>query len=178
MKYQHDQPQVKALRRLAVPNLAPVSGLPLIRSTPSLGRYPKWDKGRSVIPAGMTDEQRKRCVYQDFLKFVKWMEDEEDAQYLGEVRVSGPEPHFEPRPNDIQVGDRGASRETARNIEEDVQQESEFVDYVIECLFSFPERVTEIPTQLAVDIFGKGQRPDLRPLRERDFREVMQHGRN
>ena len=169
------QLQQAALRRHAVPLLGPSPGLPLIKSVANLGRRLEWRKGRSVVDADMPEEQRKSHVYRDFGIFVEWMEKEDGAHYRNQVTLSGPFPHFEAKPNDVQIGDRGGRREVARNLQIDVGNNGK-EDYIIEALFDVPEYVTEIPTAIAQDIFGT--RADLRPLRAKDWREVIRNGRN
>lgn len=168
MAHQHNRPQIAAGRRTAAPMLAPSSGLPLIKSVPSLGRMLVWRKGQSVVDADMPEEMRKRHTYEDFLKFVAWMEKEDGARYRGEVRISGPFPHFEPHPNDVQIGDRGGTREVARSIVEDTSNNGK-EDYIIEALFDVPEFINEVPTELAMDLLAKGE-SGIRPLREREWR--------
>lgn len=113
------QLQLPALRRHAVPIVAPKGGLPLIKNTISLGRRLEWRKGLSTVDEDMPEDLRKRHVWEDFQRFKVWMEKEDGAHFRGKVKVTGPYPHFTPRPNDVQVGDRGGTREVARSIVED-----------------------------------------------------------
>lgn len=160
--------QEKALRRHAAPLLTARSGSPLIKSSAALGRRNEWRKGLSTVDADMPEDLRKKKVYQDFLVFRDWMKKEDGAHFLGKVKVSGPFPHFDPHEPDIQYGDSGGSRKVARSIERDTQNNGK-EDYVIEALFNVPEYITELPTDLAVELFGNG-RPGIRPLREREWR--------
>lgn len=166
--YQHNRPQIAAGRRLAAPMLSPVAGVPLVKSVPSLGRMLVWRKGRSTVDVDMPEDLKKRHTYEDFRKFVLWMEKEDGAHYRGEVKIHGPFPHFEERPNDIQVGERGATREVARSIIEDTAPSGK-EDYVIEALFDVPEMINEIPTDLAIELFGDGK-GGIRPLRENEWK--------
>jgi hypothetical protein len=171
------QLQLPALRRHAVPIVAPKGGLPLIRNTVSLGRMLEWRKGLSTMDEDMPEDLRKRKVYEDFLKFKEWMAKEDGAHFRGKVKVTGPYPHFEPKPNDVQVGDRGGTREVARSIIEDTSGSGK-VDYVIEALFDVPEYLNELPTALAAELII-ARRPGLRSARnphEREWREVLKRG--
>lgn len=183
MTNRHNQLYLPAQRRHAVPIVTPSAGGPLIKSTPSLGRMLEWRKGRSVVPSDMPDEERKRKVWQDFHIFKQWMEKEDGAHFRGQVKVHGPFPHFDAHEPDTQYGDNGASRKVARSIIEDTK-ESGFEDYVIEALFDVPEGITEVPTDLALDLAGKGRvkllRTDMdgRGQRNRDWREVIRGSSN
>ena len=160
-------PLTRVARRHAAPMLDPKPGQVLIKSTPSLGRMLEWRKGRSVVDHDMPDHLRKEHVRRDADIFIKWMEKEDGARYRGQIRVYGPFPHFEAQQPDVQVGDRGGTRQVARSIATDTSNNGK-EDYVIEALFDVPETIQEIPTYLAQDLFNK--RTDLRPLRERDWK--------
>jgi hypothetical protein len=161
-----------ALRRHAAPLLEPVPGTPLIKVTANLGRVLSWRKGRSTVAKGLPEERKKQLVKRDADIFIEWMRKEDGAVFKGSLKLHGPFPHFSPKPNDTQHGERGAKREVARSIVEDTA-ESEMEDYVIEALFSVPESISEIPTDLATELFTRpGGRPGLRPLREREWRGV------
>lgn len=177
MADQHRRPQEKALRRLAVPSTSPAAGLPLIKTVPSLGRMLEWRRARSTVEEDMPEGRRKTKIKADAEIFIKWMEQEDGAHFRQEMRLEGPFPHLEARPADIQVGDRGGTRPRARNVQQDATGTGK-EDYIIWALFDVPEYVQEIPTEVALDIFGKGARPDLRPLRPKEFAEVMKHGNN
>ena len=156
-------------RKYAAPMVDPKAGMPLIKSVPSLGRMLEWRKGRSVVDEDMPDHLRKEHVRRDTEIFIKWMEKEDGARFRGQVRVHGPFPHFEANTAPVmQTGDRGGTRQLARSIVADTSNNGK-EDYVIECLFDVPEAINEIPTSLALDLFSKGT-PNLRPLREKDFR--------
>lgn len=163
----HHQLQLPAARRHATPIVSPSTGLPLIKSTVSLGRRLEWRKARDTVDEDMPEDLKKRHVYEGFLTFVKWMEKEDGAHYRDQVKVTGPFPHFEAKQPDIQVGDRGATRPVARRIDDDVGGNGK-EDYIIEALFDCPEYINEIPTDLAVDLFGKGK-PGLAPLRQNEW---------
>ena len=157
----------RVARRHAAPMLSPASGLPLIKSTPSLGRMLVVRRGRSVVDADMPAGLREAQVKRDTEIFIKWMEKEDGARFRKLVSITGPTPHLEHRPPDVQVGDRGDSRLVARSLAQDISNGKE--SYEIACLFDVPEGITEIPTDLAADLFRKGK-PNLRPLRERDWK--------
>lgn len=162
---------MKALRRLAEPMVAPRAGAPLIKSVPSLGWMLVERKGTSTVPDDMPEELRKRHVYRDFLIFCEWMRKEDGAEYVeGTVRVEGPFPHFEPKEPDTQYGDNGAHRKVGRSIVADTSNTGK-EDYKILAVFRVRERMQEIPTELALDLFDKG-RPGLRPLRGREWRNT------
>lgn len=148
--------------------LPAASGVPLIKSTPLLERMLVWRKGRSVVDVDMPDHLRKEHVRRDFETFVAWMRKEDGAEYVqGSVRVSGPYPYLKAREPDIQHGDAGGHRPVARNAQGDVDQGKE--SYEIECLFRVVEAIQEVPTDLAIEMFGKG-RAGLRPLRSNEWR--------
>lgn len=183
MTNRHHQLYLPAQRRHATPIVTPQAGMPLIKSTPSLGRMLEWRRGRSVVPSDMPDHERKRKVYDDFQIFVRWMEKEDGAHYRGQVKVHGPFPHFEAHEPDTQYGDNGDSRKVARSIVEDTAP-SGFEDYVIEALFDCPEGITEVPTDLALDLANQGkvkllrEQIDGRGQRNRDWREVIRGSSN
>ena len=97
------------------------------------------------------------------------MAKEDGAHYRNETYLEGPIPHLEIHQNDVQVGDRGGTREVARNLAKDALGNGK-EDYIIHALFDVPEYITELPTDLAVELFGNG-RPGIRPLREREWRK-------
>ena len=163
-----------AARRHAEPMLTPAAGLPLIKRTPTLGRMLEWRRGRSTYPKEYTEGQRKAHLLHDLDIFIKWMEKEDRAHYRGTYYFDKPSIHFEPRGPDTQYGDKDergirASRKVARQLSKDAPLESDYEDTLIWALFDVPEYITELPTDLALDLFAKG-RPDLRPLREREWR--------
>ena len=163
------------LRRHAVPIVPPSPGLPLIKNTCSLGKHLMWRKGRSTIDEDAPEEVKKKHVLRDAQIFIEWMWKEDRAEFKGRMKVSGPFPHFEAKPPDVQVGDRGGTRLRARSIITDTAPSGK-EDYIIEALFAVPEYVSEIPTDLAMELFGRpGGRPGLRPLREREWRGIT-HG--
>lgn len=159
----------KAARRHAAPMLVPTPGVPLLRSTPSLGRMLEWRRGRSTVDAEMPESYRKEAVRRDTDIFIRWMEKEDGAHFRGQVRLEGPIPHLEVHQNDTQTGDAGGHREIARNLARDSLGNGK-EDYIIWCLFDVPEGITEIPTDLAIDLFAKGKQ-NVRPLRTNDWRQ-------
>ena len=155
-------------RKHAAPMLVPKSGLPLIKSTPSLGRMLEWRRGRSTYPSEISQGARRDHLLRDLGIFINWMEKEDGAHYRGKYYFDKPTPHFEPKPPDIQVGDRGGTRPVAHNLLRDAS-DPEREDTIIWALFDVPEAIQEIPTDLAIELFNEGK-PNLRPLRERDWR--------
>lgn len=123
----------------------------------------------STFDADMPDHLLKKALYEDFRTFVQWLNKESGANFRKLVRIEGPTPHIGYAPNRVQVGDRGGTREVARNLLADSSDTGK-VDYRTYCLFDAPEFINEIPTDLAVDIFDKG-RPGLRPLRDKEWQQ-------
>ena len=168
-------PLQRAARKHASPMLPPASGVPLLKTTASLGRRLEWRKGRSrPIPQEWTTEgdpaYNQARVHAQLLGdlgiFIQWMEKEDRAHYRGKYYLEGPQAHFTPKPPDTQHGDAGGTRKVARNLMADT--EAGLVDYIIWALFDVPEYITEIPTELAQELFLNG-RPGLRPLRGREW---------
>ncbi len=117
----------------------------------------------------MSEAQRKRRVKWGVEVFVQWQRKVDRAEPTGRIKISGPAPHFTPHEPDTQYGDNGHHRKVARNIEADTSGSGK-EDYVIEMEFKCPEAITEIPTELALELFQRdGQRSDARPLREREW---------
>lgn len=160
---------MNAGRRHAAPMLAPVSGLPLIKSVPALGWRAEWRKANIDVQCGMSDGQRKRRVKWGVDVFLDWMK-KEGADYItGSMFIEGPFPHFDPHQPDTQYGDNGAHRKVARSIINDTTNDKE--DYVINAQFKVREAITEIPTSLALELFSKsGIKSDIRPLRDREWK--------
>jgi hypothetical protein len=162
-------PLIKAGRRHAAPMLTPASGLPLIKSVPSLGRRVEVRRGRSTVPSAMAPVDKKRKVYEDLHIFIQWMAKEDKARFHKVLAIEGPFPHLEVKPNDVQHGDKGGQREVARSLAADTSN-PEYEDYILVCEFDAPEYINEIPADLAAELFAKG-RPGLRPLREREWKQ-------
>ena len=163
--------RMDAGRRHAAPMLAPKSGLPLIKSVPSLGWRTEWRKAMVDVEIGMSEDQRKRRVKWGVEVFIKWQRKVDRAEPTGRIQIHGPAPHFTPHQNDVQYGDNGHHREVARNIETDTSDSGK-EDYIIEMEFRCPEAIQEIPTSLALDLFSKrGEKSDIRPLRDREWRK-------
>ncbi len=152
--------------------LAPTSGLPLIKSVPSLGWRAEWRKANVDVEIGMSEAQRKARVKWGVEVFIQWMKKEDRAQLIpGTLRIHGPFPHFAPRQNDTQYGDNGAHRKVARNLETDTNNGKE--DYVIEAQFKCPEYISEIPTELAQELFANpAHESSIKPLRDREWRKT------
>ena len=162
--------QVKAGRRHAPPLVDPSPGLPLIKSVPSLGRRLEWRKGRINVDADATPQVRKGRIKWAVERFVEWMGKEDRAYPRYDIAlpiISGPYPHFNPKPPNTQIGDRGGKRKVARQVIQDLDNGEQ--DYVIEVLFEVPEYITELPTDLAVELFSRG-RPGIKPMREKEWR--------
>lgn len=163
--------QPAAARRHAVPLVPPVKGLPLIKGTPTLGRMLEWRRGRVTVDCDMPIERKKRAVFDGMKVFLEWMRKEDRAEYRGKAKVYGPYPHFNAQPPSVQVGDRGGKRLVARQVAQDLGGDGK-EDYVIEALFSVPEYINEVPTELAQRMFSQsGGRPGLRPLRDREWKK-------
>lgn len=161
--------RMDAGRRHAAPMLTPTSGLPLIKSVPSLGWRTEWRKAMVDVEIGMSENQRKRKVKWGVEVFVQWQRKVDRAEPTGRIKINGPAPHFTPHQNDVQYGDNGHKREVARNIETDTSDSGK-EDYIIEMEFRCPETIQEIPTSLALELFSKtGERSDVRPLRDREW---------
>ncbi len=160
---------MNAGRRHAAPMLAPVSGLPLIKSVPSLGWRPEWRKANCDVEIGMSPAQRKARVKWGVDVFLSWMR-KEGAEYItGTLKVEGPFPHFEAHEPDTQYGDNNAHRKVARSIVKDTTNGKE--DYVIEACFKVREEIQEIPTELAQQLFADPRRvSNIKPLRDREWR--------
>lgn len=161
-----------AARRHAVPIVTPTAGGPLIKRTVELGWMQERRKVRVPLDSEMPPDVRKAVLFRSARQFITEEQRVDGARFLGGMAVHGPFPHFEPRENDVQVGDRGGRRPLARNVREDTSDLSK-VDYVLEADFAVREHIAEVPTSLAMDLFTKpGSRPGLRPMRENDWRHV------
>ena len=161
---------MNAGRRHAAPMLTQVSGLPLIKSVPSLGFRAEWRKANCDVEVGMSAGQRKARVKWGVDVFLNWMK-KEGAEYIpNTLRVSGPFPHFDPHEPNTQYGDAGGKRKVARKLGDDLPEGKE--DYVIEAQFKVREAIQEIPTDLAQELFADPNRQShIKPLRERDWRK-------
>jgi hypothetical protein len=105
--------------------------------------------------------------------FCDWMWKEDRAYPIAGVkpRITGPIAHLDARPPDVQHGDAGGTRLVARNLLADASGNGK-EDYVIEVLMSVPEYISEIPTDLATELWSQpGGRPGLRPLREQEWKQ-------
>jgi hypothetical protein len=164
--------RMDAGRRHAAPMLAPTSGLPLIKSVPSLGWRPERRKANVDVEIGMSEAQRKRRVKWGVELFIQWMRKDGGAELIpGTLRIHGPFPHFAPRGNDTQYGDNGAHREVARSLVTDTNNGKE--DYVIEAQFRCREVIQEIPTSLAQELFANpAHESSIKPLRDREWRRT------
>lgn len=157
-----------AIARRHAPSIAiPTPGGPLVRAVPDLGWAKVQMKGRIDVEEDMPEEARKKRVYWGVQRFIRWMESAEGARFAGDVQISGPFSHFDPKPPDVQVGDRGATRPRARNLGADSTGTGK-EDYVIVCSFYIREQVQEVRTDVAEDLFREGK-PGVRPMRERDY---------
>jgi hypothetical protein len=132
--------------------VAPAAGLPLIRSTPNLGRQLVRIKGTVDVDASLTPETKKKRVYWGFKRFVEWME-KEGHEYRGNLVIHGPFPHMNWQQPSIQHGERGAQRKVARPVQGDVEYDKE--DYVLEAHFLTREKIQEIPADVGLDVIGK-----------------------
>lgn len=166
-------PLALAARRFAEPMVSPTSGLPLIKSTPSLGRMLQWESARVMdVPVEWTRERKRARLFAALDEFIKTMaKDAGHPRFEKKFYFEGPFPPFHAKPPDIQVGDRGGTRPVARSVERDTDWESDVEDWKVWALFNMPEGITEIPSDLAAELFAKGK-PNLRPLREKEWRKV------
>ncbi len=128
----------------------------------------EWRRGRSTYPSDITEGARREHLLRDLAKFIAWMEKEDGARYRGKFFFDKPSAHFDPKPPDIQVGDRGGKRPVARNVMKDASN-PDLEDTIIWALFDVPEGITEIPTDLAAELFAKGKK-NMRPLRPNDWK--------
>ena len=143
-----------------------IGGSPNIRSVPDLGYVKVRMQGTATVDADMPDELRKKHVKQAFEKFVQWMKAEEGAIWDGTLpEIQGPLPHFAIKEPDVQYGDNGASRPIARSVQEDLTGSGK-EDYKIIASFWAREKITEVRTSVAEELFASG-RPGVRPFRER-----------
>jgi hypothetical protein len=153
-------------RRNAPSITIPTPGGPLIRSVPELG----WQKVRikATIPvdADMPKDKRKRYLFRATQQFIREEEKLRGARFAGGIELSGPRRHLDVHPPDIQVGDRGGTRPRARNMFADTQNGKEAYDIWGD--FWIREQVTEVRTDVALDLFKEG-RPGVRPMRARDY---------
>lgn len=162
-----------AIARRHAPSIAiPTPGAPLIRAVPDLGWVKVRIKGRIDVDEDMPEEARKKRVYWAVQRFIRWQEASEGAKFAGDVQIEGPVPHFDAKPPDVQVGDRGGTRLRARNLGTDSTGTGK-EDYIIYCSFLIREQVQEVRTDVAEDLFKEG-RPGIRPMRERDYRWLRQ----
>lgn len=152
----------KTLGRRYAPSLA---GSALIRSVPTLGWVKVQRKGRFEVDDDMPEDKRKAFGKQMFERFVKWMEAEDGAKWDGQLpSITGPYPHFDIKQPDMQHGDNGASRPVARSVQEDLTGTGK-EDYVIVASFWVREKIQEVRTDTAHELFAAGM-PGVRPMRE------------
>ena len=153
----------QALGRRWAPSIA---GSPQIRSVPGLGWVKVRRSGRATVDSDMPDELKKRHVKQAFEKFVGWMDREDGAIWDGTLpEIQGPLPHFAIHEPDVQYGDNGGSRPVARSVERD-HTDTGKEDYIIIASFWTREKITEVRTSVAEELFATGK-PGVRPLREK-----------
>ena len=170
--------QPTALRRHAVPVAQPVAGIPLVKSTVNLGRTLDTRRVRVPMDFDFPQAWRKALLFKKARQFIDEERRCDGAEYRGGMKIEGPFPHFEPHEPDVQVGDRGGRRPVARSLAADTSDLGT-IDYVLEAVFSVPERINEIPTALAHELFDRpGGRPGLMPLRERDWRGIVTRSKN
>lgn len=154
----------KQLGRKWAPSLA---GSAQIRSVPGMGWVKVRRKSRFEVDADMPDDARKAFGRQMFERFILWMKAEDGAVWDGQMpEITGPVPHFEARTPDVQYGDNGGSRPIARNLQEDLTGNGK-EDYYIYASFWVRERITEVRTPVAQDLFAAGK-AGVRPFRERN----------
>ena len=152
------------LGRKWAPSLA---GNPQIRSVPTMGWVKVERKARFEVDDDMPEEQRKKEGLANFYKFIAWMKAEDGAKWDGQMpRIEGPYPHFDAKEPDVQYGDNGASRPIARNVQEDLTGNGK-EDYVIFASFWVREKIQEVSTPIAQEIFSAGK-GGVRPFRERN----------
>ena len=152
------------LGRKWAPSLA---GNPQIRSVPTLGWVKVERKARFEVDDDMPEDKRKAYGFEMFERFVKWMKAEDGAKWDGQMpRIEGPFPHFNAQEPDMQYGENGASRPVARNVQEDLTGTGK-EDYVIFASFWVQEKIQEVSTPVAQDLFATGK-AGVRPFRERN----------
>lgn len=166
--------QPAAARRHAVPITRP-SGRGLVKSTISTGWMLERRRVRVPLDADFPQERRKDFLFRAARQFIEEEYRLDRSVYRGGMRVHGPFPHFDPHEPDTQIGDRGGRRLRARSVVRDTTDNGK-EDYVLEATFVVPEYISELPTDLALEMFPhQGARPGLRPLRAREWHE---HWRN
>ena len=120
-------------------------------------------KARFEVDADMPEDKRKAFGRQMFERFIKWMQAEDGAKWEGNhPTIEGPYPHFDAQEPDVQYGDNGGSRPVARNLQEDLTGTGK-EDYVIIASFWAREKIQELRTPLALDLFAQG-RAGIRPI--------------
>lgn len=120
-------------------------------------------KARFEVDDDMPEEKRKAFGKQMFERFVTWMRAEDGAEWDGQhPTVEGPYPHFDAHEPDMQHGDRGGTRPVARSMQEDLTGTGK-EDYVIIASFWVREKIQELRTPMALDLFAKN-RPGVRPV--------------
>jgi len=154
-------------RRHAPSIVIPTPGGPLIRSVPPLGWKLMRIKATIPVDADMPKERRKDYLYRATRQFIREEEKLRGARFAGGIELSGPRPHLEARPPDIQVGDRGATRPKARSIAEDATNNGKEA-YDIWGNFWVKEWVQEVRSDIIQEMYRK-RVPSVRPFRERDY---------
>ena len=141
------------LARIHAPTLVPaMPGVPLIRSTPNLGRQLVRIKGTIDVDASLSPEAKKKKVKWAFDRFVQWME-KEGHEYRGHLQIHGPYPHMAWKQPSVQTGERGAQRKVARPVGGDI--EPDVWDYVLEARFLVKERIQELPSDVGLEVIGQ-----------------------
>ena len=124
-------------------------------------------RGTATVDADMPEWLRKRHIKQAAEKFIQWMNKEEGAIWDGSLPdVQGPIPHFDIHEPDVQYGENGAQRPIARSVQEDLTGNGK-EDYHIIASFWARERITEVRTPVAQELFAAGK-AGVRPFRERN----------
>lgn len=165
----------EALRRFAVPIGQQAAGTPLVKSTVKLGWMVERRKVRVPLDFDFPLGRRKDFLFRAARQFIAEELKIDGARcYPKTMRIHGPFPHFDPHPPDIQVGDQGGRRPVARSVAKDTTDNGR-IDYVLEADFLAPEYVSEVPTDLAMQLFTqRGGRPGLMPLRSKEWRGLAQ----
>lgn len=144
----------RQLGRRHAPSLVPAKpGLPLIRSVPDLGRQLVRIKATIDVEADLPDETKKKRVFWGAKRFIEWMR-KEGHEFQGGMTLHGPFPHMDFREPDVQTGDLGDTRLSARSIKDDLSDNGK-EDYVWEGVFSTREYIQEVPADVAQQVIGQ-----------------------